>query len=69
MANGNGSGNGHKLTQVLDTVEKTGNDRVMVGFNRRFAPLFTELRDRFGPSRGPPARNTGLMGLTPVFRR
>jgi predicted dehydrogenase/threonine dehydrogenase-like Zn-dependent dehydrogenase len=42
-----------QLTQVLDTVEKTGNERVMVGFNRRFAPLFTELRERFGPSRGP----------------
>jgi predicted dehydrogenase len=42
-----------QLTAVLDTVEKTGNDRIMVGFNRRFAPLFTELRDRFGPSRGP----------------
>jgi predicted dehydrogenase/threonine dehydrogenase-like Zn-dependent dehydrogenase len=42
-----------QLTEVLDTVEKTGNDRIMVGFNRRFAPLFTELRDRFGPSRGP----------------
>ncbi len=42
-----------QLTQVLDTVEKTGNERIMVGFNRRFAPLFTELRERFGPSRGP----------------
>ena len=31
-------------TAVLDTVERTGNDRVMVGFNRRFAPLFTDLR-------------------------
>jgi predicted dehydrogenase/threonine dehydrogenase-like Zn-dependent dehydrogenase len=41
-----------QLTQVLDTVDKTGNERIMVGFNRRFAPLFTELRERFGPSRG-----------------
>ena len=24
---------------------RTGNDRLMVGFNRRFAPLFTDLRD------------------------
>ena len=38
---------------MLDTVEKTGNERIMVGFNRRFAPLFTELRERFGPCRGP----------------
>jgi predicted dehydrogenase len=42
-----------QLAEVLDTVERTGNDRVMVGFNRRFAPLFTDLRDRLGPSRGP----------------
>jgi predicted dehydrogenase/threonine dehydrogenase-like Zn-dependent dehydrogenase len=42
-----------QLTQVLNTVSKTGNERIMVGFNRRFAPLFTELRERFGPRRGP----------------
>ena len=41
-----------QLTTVLDTVERTGNDRVMVGFNRRFAPLFSDLTERFGPSRG-----------------
>jgi predicted dehydrogenase/threonine dehydrogenase-like Zn-dependent dehydrogenase len=42
-----------QLAAVLDTVEMTGNDRLMVGFNRRFAPLFVDLRERFGPSRGP----------------
>ena len=42
-----------QLAEVLDTVERTGNDRVMVGFNRRFAPLVTELQERLGPSRGP----------------
>ena len=42
-----------QLAEVLDTAERTGNDRVMVGFNRRFAPLFTDLRERFGPSPGP----------------
>jgi predicted dehydrogenase/threonine dehydrogenase-like Zn-dependent dehydrogenase len=42
-----------QLTQVLDTVNKTGNERIMVGFNRRFAPLFTELQERFGSRRGP----------------
>ncbi len=45
--------NEEQLTTVLDTVEKTGNSRVMVGFNRRFAPLFLDLQQRFGPSRGP----------------
>ena len=38
--------------RILDVVEKTGNDRLMVGFNRRFAPLLTELRARFGPAAG-----------------
>jgi predicted dehydrogenase/threonine dehydrogenase-like Zn-dependent dehydrogenase len=42
-----------QLKQVLDTVNKTGNERIMVGFNRRFAPLFTDLRERFGSRSGP----------------
>ena len=42
-----------QLTAVLDTVERTGNDRIMVGFNRRFAPLFIDLKERFDTSRGP----------------
>ena len=33
---------------MLDTVDATGNDRIMVGFNRRFAPLLVEMRARFG---------------------
>jgi predicted dehydrogenase/threonine dehydrogenase-like Zn-dependent dehydrogenase len=45
-----------QLTAVLDTVERTGNNRLMVGFNRRFAPLFTDLQERFGPARGPQFR-------------
>ena len=35
--------------RILDAVENTGNDRLMVGFNRRFAPLLTDMRARFGP--------------------
>jgi predicted dehydrogenase/threonine dehydrogenase-like Zn-dependent dehydrogenase len=35
--------------RILDVIERTGNDRLMVGFNRRFAPLLTDLRSRFGP--------------------
>jgi predicted dehydrogenase/threonine dehydrogenase-like Zn-dependent dehydrogenase len=42
-----------QLDDVLATVAATGNDRVMVGFNRRFAPLFQEMRTRLGPVRGP----------------
>ncbi|HEY0717618.1 MAG TPA: bi-domain-containing oxidoreductase [Streptosporangiaceae bacterium] len=37
-----------QLDRVLDVVGQTGNDRLMVGFNRRFAPLLTELKAKFG---------------------
>ncbi len=33
---------------ILATVDATGNDRLMVGFNRRFSPMLTEMRSRFG---------------------
>ncbi len=42
-----------QLSMVLETIEQTGNDRLMVGFNRRFAPLFADLQDRIGPLHGP----------------
>ncbi|MDT0213260.1 bi-domain-containing oxidoreductase [Rothia sp. ARF10] len=42
-----------EVDAVLETVERTGNDRVMVGFNRRFAPLLVDLRSRFGPVTSP----------------
>ena len=44
--------NEEQLTAVLEAVERTGNDRLLVGFNRRFAPLFTDLQERFGPAPG-----------------
>jgi predicted dehydrogenase/threonine dehydrogenase-like Zn-dependent dehydrogenase len=37
-----------ELKRVLDVVEATGNDRLMVGFNRRFAPLLGQMKARFG---------------------
>jgi predicted dehydrogenase/threonine dehydrogenase-like Zn-dependent dehydrogenase len=37
-----------QLAEVLATVAATGNDRLMVGFNRRFSPLLNEMRARFG---------------------
>ncbi len=37
-----------ELDRIVATVDATGNDRLMVGFNRRFAPLLTDLKDRFG---------------------
>jgi predicted dehydrogenase len=42
-----------ELARILTTVEKTGNDRLQVGFNRRFAPLLNEARIRFGRRIGP----------------
>jgi predicted dehydrogenase/threonine dehydrogenase-like Zn-dependent dehydrogenase len=41
-----------ELQQVIDTVAATGNDRLMVGFNRRFAPLLVEMKSRFGQPAG-----------------
>jgi predicted dehydrogenase len=42
-----------ELAGVLATVEETGNDRLQVGFNRRFAPLLQEARKQFGARTGP----------------
>jgi predicted dehydrogenase/threonine dehydrogenase-like Zn-dependent dehydrogenase len=42
-----------ELEQILQTVDATGNDRLMVGFNRRFSPMLVQMRSRFGRSRGP----------------
>jgi predicted dehydrogenase len=44
---------GAELASVLATVEETGNDRLQVGFNRRFAPLLHEARQQFGRRIGP----------------
>ncbi|MGH3265531.1 MAG: Gfo/Idh/MocA family protein, partial [Trebonia sp.] len=41
-----------QIEQILKTIEKTGNDRLMVGFNRRFAPLLVQLKQGFGASVG-----------------
>ena len=38
---------GEELQRIVDTVASTGNDRLMVGFNRRFAPLLTRLKSQF----------------------
>ncbi|MFE4049454.1 bi-domain-containing oxidoreductase [Streptomyces sp. YIM B13518] len=44
---------GDELAGVLAAVEESGNDRLQVGFNRRFAPLLREARERFGARTGP----------------
>ncbi|MGW2566119.1 bi-domain-containing oxidoreductase [Streptomyces sp. NPDC001537] len=42
-----------ELAGVLAAVEESGNDRLQVGFNRRFAPLLQEARKQFGTRSGP----------------
>ncbi|MGA4844216.1 bi-domain-containing oxidoreductase [Streptomyces sp. G45] len=42
-----------ELAGVLAAVEESGNDRLQVGFNRRFAPLLQEAKQRFGARGGP----------------
>jgi len=37
-----------ELERIVDAIASTGNDRLMVGFNRRFAPLLTGLKGHFG---------------------
>jgi predicted dehydrogenase len=39
-----------ELDRIVETIANTGNDRLMVGFNRRFAPLLTQMRSQFGPA-------------------
>jgi predicted dehydrogenase/threonine dehydrogenase-like Zn-dependent dehydrogenase len=41
--------NRDELQLVTDAVTSSGNDRLMVGFNRRFSPLLGQLKSRFGP--------------------
>lgn len=44
--------NWDELDRVLDAVERTGNDRLMVGFNRRFAPLVRTIKRGMDTSEG-----------------
>ena len=41
-----------EVDEIMATVDATGNDRLMVGFNRRFSPMLTEMRSRFGRPHG-----------------
>jgi predicted dehydrogenase len=38
--------------EIEATIAKTGNDRLMAGFNRRFAPLLISMRQDFGAGAG-----------------
>jgi predicted dehydrogenase/threonine dehydrogenase-like Zn-dependent dehydrogenase len=37
-----------ELQRITKVIADTGNDRLMVGFNRRFAPLLVQLKSQFG---------------------
>jgi predicted dehydrogenase len=37
-----------EIDRIVRTIEETGNDRLMVGFNRRFAPLLVDMKKCFG---------------------
>jgi predicted dehydrogenase len=61
-----------EVQRVIDTVISSGNDRLMVGFNRRFSPLLVELKSRFGsPGAGSVARylvNAGPLDADSWYR-
>lgn len=40
------------LDAILRAIAETGNDRIMVGFNRRFSPLLNELKSAWGKRKG-----------------
>jgi predicted dehydrogenase len=42
-----------ELRSVLAAIEESGNDRLQVGFNRRFAPLLGQAKEKFGRRVGP----------------
>jgi predicted dehydrogenase/threonine dehydrogenase-like Zn-dependent dehydrogenase len=61
-----------EVDRILQTVTDTGNDRLMVGFNRRFAPLLVQLKAKFGrPDGGSVTRylvNAGTLGADSWYR-
>lgn len=42
-----------ELDEIVSVATETGNDRLMVGFNRRFSPLLTALKTEWGERVGP----------------
>ncbi|HVM60881.1 MAG TPA: bi-domain-containing oxidoreductase [Verrucomicrobiae bacterium] len=38
-----------ELDEIADAIQKSGNSRLMVGFNRRFAPFASKVRELAGP--------------------
>jgi len=63
---------GDELDRITEVIAKTGNDRLMVGFNRRFAPMLAKMKAEFGPaSSGSVARylvNAGPLAADSWYR-
>jgi predicted dehydrogenase/threonine dehydrogenase-like Zn-dependent dehydrogenase len=51
-----------EVDRIEETIASTGNDRLMVGFNRRFAPLLTTMKSQFAPAQ------SGSAGTVSVSR-
>jgi len=45
--------NDGQLNTIIETIKETGNDRLMVGYNRRFSKILTELKKAWGQKSGP----------------
>jgi predicted dehydrogenase/threonine dehydrogenase-like Zn-dependent dehydrogenase len=63
---------GEELDRISEVIAKTGNDRLMVGFNRRFAPMLAKMKAEFGQaSSGSVTRylvNAGPLGADSWYR-
>ncbi len=55
------------VDRIEETIASTGNDRLMVGFNRRFAPLLVTMRSQFAPCQ-PQQSQPGQAGTGSVSR-
>ena len=45
--------NSEQLVMVKEVIKETGNDRLQIGFNRRFAPLSIRIKAAFSEIKGP----------------
>ena len=61
-----------ELQRIMDAVVSTGNDRLMVGFNRRFAPMLMQLKSEFAAAGAPSLTrylvNAGQLGADSWYR-
>jgi predicted dehydrogenase/threonine dehydrogenase-like Zn-dependent dehydrogenase len=62
-----------ELDRITEVIDKTGNDRLMVGFNRRFAPMLAKMKAEFGPASARSVTrylvNAGPLGADSWYRK